>query len=105
MTCDPAGTVLPVYEYDHGEGCSVTGGYVYRGSAIPALQGRYLLSDYCTGWVRSLGFDGNTVTDIVDHQSVFGTLPGVVSFGEDAAGEVYIVSLAGTIWRIVQPSP
>jgi glucose/arabinose dehydrogenase len=101
--CDSSGTVLPAYEYTHGEGCSITGGYVYRGTAVSALTGRYLFADYCTGWVRSLGYEGGMVTDVVDHAPVFGSLPGVVSFGEDAAGEVYVVSLAGSIYRIVDP--
>ena len=53
-TCDTTGLALPVVEYDHGQGCSVTGGYVYRGTAIPALQGQYFYADYCSGFVRSL---------------------------------------------------
>lgn len=101
--CDPTGTVAPTYEYGHSEGCSVTGGYVYRGSAVPSLVGRYLLADYCGGWVRSLGHNAGVVTDVVDHSVAFGTLSGVVSFGEDAAGEIYVVSLAGSIYRVVAP--
>jgi len=53
-SCDTTGLALPVVEYDHGQGCSVTGGYVYRGTAIPALQGQYFYADYCSGFVRSL---------------------------------------------------
>jgi glucose/arabinose dehydrogenase len=99
--CDPSGTVLPVHEYEHGVGCSVTGGYVYRGSALPALTGRYLFADYCQGWVRSFAFDGSAVTDVLDHSDALGPLESIVSFGEDAAGELYIVSMAGTVYRLV----
>ena len=60
--CDPTGFTLPVLEYAHGEGCSITGGYVYRGAAIPALQGHYFYADYCQGWVRSFRLqDGQAV--------------------------------------------
>ena len=55
--CDAKGLELPVYEYGHDAGCSVTGGYVYRGQAIPALAGTYLFSDYCTGTVWALKRD------------------------------------------------
>ena len=60
--CQQAGLTLPVAEYDHGNGCSVTGGYVYRGSRIPALVGHYVFADYCEGWVRSFRYDGQTAT-------------------------------------------
>ena len=61
--CDQTGLTLPVLEYDHGEGCSITGGYVYRGSAIPALQGHYFYGDFCQGWVRSFRYGDGAVTD------------------------------------------
>ncbi len=102
-TCDATGTVPPVHEYTHADGCSVTGGYVYRGSVVPAFEGRYLFADYCSGWIRSLGFEGGEVTDVVDHEPAFGTISSVASFGEDAAGELYVVSLGGTVYRIVAP--
>ena len=51
--CSHEGLVMPVLEYDHSQGCSIIGGMVYRGSAVPALNGRYLYSDYCEGWLRS----------------------------------------------------
>ena len=51
--CSVAGLTLPVLEYGHGEGCSVTGGLVYRGSAIPRLAGHYFYGDFCSGWIRS----------------------------------------------------
>jgi hypothetical protein len=98
--CDTTGLVLPVVEYDHGQGCSVTGGYVYRGTAIPALQGQYFYADYCSGFVRSLRYAGGVVTD----QAEWPTLrPGgaVPSFGEDATGELYVLSADGRVLKIV----
>ncbi len=98
--CDLPGAVPPVYEYPHPDGCSVTGGYVYRGTALPSLAGRYLFGDYCGGWIRSLGWDGSALTDVLDHPEL-GTVAQLVSFGEDADEELYVVSLGGTLWRIV----
>jgi glucose/arabinose dehydrogenase len=88
----------PVYEYQHGaDGCSVTGGFVYRGHAIPALQGAYVYGDYCAAGVRALVVHGDQVTD----RAVLSDEPEqVVSFGTDADGELYVVSLGGTIYRI-----
>ena len=99
-TCDQTGLALPVLEYPHSEGCSVTGGYVYRGSAVPTLQGRYLYADYCQGWVRSFQYQGGQATDVRDHTGGFGTLSPISSFGEDADGEIYVVTLGGSVYRI-----
>lgn len=98
--CNRAGLTLPVVDYDHGQGCSVTGGYVYRGAAIPDLQGVYLYGDYCQGFVRSFRFAGGQATDQRDWQAL---RPGgnVTSFGEDAAGEVYVLTAQGGVYRIV----
>jgi len=103
--CSMTGLTLPVYDYPHTEGCSITGGYVYRGSASPSLEGRYFFSDYCAGWIRSFGVAGSgvaTAIDVQDHTVDVGTLSSVSSFGEDAAGELYVVSLDGSVWRIVE---
>ena len=98
--CDTSGLVLPVLEYDHSEGCSVTGGYVYRGSAIPELAGHYFYADFCEGWVRSFRFAGGEVTAERDWPEL---APGgqVPSFGEDASGELYVLDAGGTVYRIV----
>jgi len=101
--CDRTGLTLPVLEYSHQEGCSITGGYVYRGSAIPDLQGHYFYADFCQGWVRSLRYAGGVVTD----QASWPTLiPGgpILSFGEDSAGELYILQAGGGVFKIV-PEP
>ena len=100
-SCDQAGLSLPVLEYPHSEGCSVTGGYVYRGGKIPPLQGRYFYGDYCNGWIRSFRVEGGTAVDPLDHSAELGTLSQVTSFGEDALGELYVVTLGGRVFRVV----
>ena len=98
--CDPAQFTLPLVEYPHAQGCSVTGGFVYRGAAIPALQGHYFYADYCQGWVRSFRLqDGQAV----EPQQWPTLAPGgaVPSFGQDAAGELYVLSTEGRVFRIV----
>lgn len=102
--CDSAGTVLPAYEYTHDDGCSVTGGYVYRGSAYPDFAGRYFFADYCSGWIRSFYADDGRAVDVYDHTDDFGTVASIASFGEDASGELYVVSMSGTIYRITDPA-
>ena len=102
-SCDQTGLTLPVFEYSHQEGCSVTGGYVYRGSAIPELQGHYFYGDFCQGWVRSLRYAAGAVTDQTQWPSL---TPGgsVLSFGEDAAGELYVLDQGGRVSKVV-PDP
>lgn len=89
--------VLPFAEYNHGVGCSVTGGYVYRGEAIPQLEVAYLFGDYCSGrvWVsyRDSNMQWNTNEFL---QTGFQ----ISSFGEDEAGELYIIDYGGTLYRI-----
>ncbi len=91
------GAIPPIFEYPHDGRCSVTGGYVYRGEAIPDLRGSYVFGDFCDGVVRALTAEGDTVT--VD-RSLEVTVPALVSFGEDADGELYALSLEGTVYRI-----
>ncbi|HSM04658.1 MAG TPA: PQQ-dependent sugar dehydrogenase [Longimicrobiales bacterium] len=98
--CDRAGLTLPIHEYVNGSGgtCSVTGGFVYRGSAIPELQGRYLFADFCAGWVRALAHDDGEVTD---ETTLLTGLNRITSFGEDGDGELYVMEIAGRVWRMV----
>jgi glucose/arabinose dehydrogenase len=98
--CNPTDLALPAFEYDLSDGrCAITGGHVYRGASIPALEGVYFYSDFCAGWLRSFRLVGGQTTDLRDWN--VGNIGSVVSFGEDAAGEVYIVSFNGTVYRIV----
>ncbi len=99
--CNSAGLTLPALDYDHGGGaCSVTGGYVYRGAAVPAIQGIYFYADYCAGWVRSFRFANGQATEPADWPAL---APGgnITSFGEDASGELYILTSQGGVYRIV----
>jgi glucose/arabinose dehydrogenase len=97
-SCDQQGLVIPVLEYNHSDGCSVTGGYVYRGTQVPDARGLYFYADYCNGWVRSFRYAGGQATDAREWD--FGDLGNVSSFGEDAEGELYVVSHDGRIWKL-----
>ena len=99
--CDQSGLTLPVLEYDHSVGCAVISGYVYRGAAIPSLQGTYFYSDYCTGWVRSFRIVGGVASEETDWPTLQPGGP-VTSYGEDAAGELYLVTQKGGVFKIVQ---
>jgi hypothetical protein len=76
-----------------GGSCSVTGGFVYRGSAVPALRGRYVFGDYCSGLIWSMPASGG------DARRESARIPSLSSFGEDARGELYATSLEGTVYR------
>jgi glucose/arabinose dehydrogenase len=103
VACDQTGLTLPVFEYGHDQGCSIIGGYVYRGSAIPDLQGLYFYADLCQGWVRSLRYNAGTAIEVTDWPTL---RPGgaVFSFGEDAAGEMYVLGSSGSVFKMV-PDP
>lgn len=87
----------PVAEYDHGRGCSVTGGYVYRGARIPALAGAYLFGDFCSGTIWALRENGARPAIM---EPVIASGLSIVSFGQGHDGEVYVVDFAGTLHRL-----
>jgi glucose/arabinose dehydrogenase len=93
----PGNRVGPVAEYDHGSGCSVTGGYVYRGSSVREAVGRYFYGDYCSGTVWSLRIEGGRATDV--RREPF-SVASLSSFGETAAGELLLVSHTGVIYQL-----
>jgi hypothetical protein len=95
----PGELVFPIHEYDHGEGCSVTGGYVYRGNRIRSAQGRYFFGDYCSGNVWSLRVRDGEATDVRRHGF---RVDGLTSFGEGADGQLFLVSHGGRIYRLAQ---
>jgi glucose/arabinose dehydrogenase len=100
-TCARTGLTLPVLDYGHTNGaCSITGGYVYRGSAIPGILGHYFYSDYCAGFLRSFRYSNAAAVDAKDWGL---TMSSVTSFGLDAAGELYVVT-GSEIFKIVQVS-
>lgn len=92
----PGRLVQPVAQYGHGEGCSVTGGYVYRGKAVPRLAGRYVFGDYCSGTIWSMPATGGAIR--VEPVRV----PSLTSFGESPSGELYAVSGGGTVFRFAR---
>ncbi|HUH05380.1 MAG TPA: PQQ-dependent sugar dehydrogenase [Kofleriaceae bacterium] len=104
--CKREGLILPAVEYSHKEGCSVTGGEVYRGKAIPALDGAYFYADFCKPFIiRSFRWSAkNGARDHWDWTKALNaraTVTDISSFGVDAAGELYVISLAGDIFKLV----
>ena len=102
--CVQGGLTLPVFEYDHGDnganGCSITGGYVYRGSAIAELAGHYFYSDYCKGFLKSFLYSGGTVSARSDW--VKPDIGNVLSFGREGNGELLLIAGSGKVYRIVR---
>ena len=98
--CDGTGLELPVIEYSSQQGCTVIGGYVYRGTRLPSLSGTYLYGDFCRGTVWGLRHDGHTVTE---HRVLGKVDTQITSFGEDQDGNVYILSRDSGIYQLVQP--
>jgi glucose/arabinose dehydrogenase len=94
----PAGAefVPPLWEYDHGQGCSVTGGVVYNGKSLPGWKGVYIFADYCSGLVWGL----LNTPDGIQHSLLHQSGAAVSSFGEDADGEVYLLDLYGKVYRL-----
>jgi glucose/arabinose dehydrogenase len=97
--CDSTGLTLPVTEYNHSLGCSITGGYVYRGTRYPELAGVYFFGDFCSGRIWGLKQSSSTgwrTASLIESDVAIG------SFGQDAAGELYVLGYRdGTIYRLV----
>ena len=89
--------VRPVLVYSHNQGCSITGGYVYRASSVPAARGRYFYGDYCAGTILSfrVGSHGRASPAVSS-----GQVPDLSSFGVDGSGELYATSLGGTLYKL-----
>ncbi len=99
--CNPAGLIPPLAEYTHGEGCSITGGFVYRGTEMPDLAGTYLYGDFCTGtlWGLDSGTDGTLPSRVLVDSSL-----SISSFAEGNDGELFVLDYtAGTLHRLVSP--
>src|SRR5438105_214924 len=100
-TCSTAGKTLPIAAYGHGSGgsigCAVTGGYIYRGTLQPALQGQYILGDYCTGRIWTMYQDENVADLVLQGQFAVN----ISSFGEGENGEIYLTDLGGTLYRVM----
>jgi glucose/arabinose dehydrogenase len=100
--CNQSGLVIPVLDYRHSDGCSVTGGFVYRGTDLPELDGHYLYGDYCKGWVRSFKLANDGGASAETEWMPAGTFNGLTSFGVDSAGELYVATQAGTVYKLVR---
>jgi len=100
-SCTQTGLTLPVIDYTHTNGaCSITGGYVYRGSAIPGIRGHYFYSDYCAGFLHSFRYENGVAVDQKDWALSLGN---VTSFGVDFAGELYVLS-GSSVLKVAQGS-
>lgn len=97
--CNQSGLTLPTVEYDHSQGCSVTGGYVYRADDIASLQGYYIYGDYCSGNIWALAYNGSVVTE---NKLLVDSGLSITSFGEDLAGNLYILSRQGGIYTLAE---
>jgi hypothetical protein len=98
-TCQPSNPFNLAYEYSHSDGCSITGGFLYLGTAIPWLRYSYLFSDYCGGWLRSLS--GNYADGFAATAWPIPSIGNVLSFGKDSHGELYMLSANGSVYKIV----
>lgn len=98
--CSTPGLTEPVYDFDHSEGCAIIGGYVYRGTSIPALVGSYLFSDLCGGWLRSL-LVANGVVTVKEAPGLNVGTP--LSFGQDGFGEIYVLNAQNQVLKIIAP--
>lgn len=103
--CDTNGRTIPVLQVEHDQGCSITGGRVYRGAAIPEFNGHYFFGDWCKSFVRSFRLDGEpvsaSVVDQLDHGDSLAAVGQVTSFGTDGDGELLTVNWTGELHRIV----
>jgi hypothetical protein len=96
---NPHGTLVsPIVVYSHSQGCSITGGYVYRGKALPDARGRYFYGDYCSGTIWSLRSSRGKLASGPRRESF--TVGNLSSFGEDAGGELYATSTDGTVYKL-----
>ena len=111
VPCDSSGMTRPIHVYSHGGGhCSVTGGYVYRGSAIPDMWGKYFYADYCSDQIWTLCIVNGASTEVTNRTADLApggglVLDDITSFGEDAFGELYITDRDGEIWKILPDLP
>lgn len=90
--CSSAGTTLPIYEYGHGQGCSITGGYVYRDDEVTQLIGHYVYADFCTGVIRSFRYAPGVGVDSPKTWNELGSVGQVYSFGVDASDRLYVLA-------------
>jgi glucose/arabinose dehydrogenase len=102
--CPRDGITFPLVEYTHSDGCSVTGGVVYRGCRMPGYAGTYFYGDFCSGFVSSFRLENGRAVDQRDWTSQLGRRSNLSSFGVDAEGEIYILELSGAVHKIIPAS-
>jgi len=100
QTCNQTGLEPPIFEYSHDEGCSITGGHVYRGKRTPELAGAYIYADFCSGRIWGLRYSGASVTE---QALLIDTALLIPAIGIDEKGELYILAFDGNIYRFVAP--
>jgi glucose/arabinose dehydrogenase len=101
-SCNSGGLTLPVLDYPHASGaCSVTGGYVYRGDAIPSLRGTYFYGDFCAGFVRSFRYQNGQPTEQTEWPLLSPPGGSITSFGEDFSGELYLMTQGGGLFKFI----
>jgi hypothetical protein len=98
--CNRSNLTLPIYQYTHAEGNSITGGIVYRGAQLTEIRGHYFFADYGARWVRSFRYNNGQLSDIKEWD--LGSLGNVTSFGEDGSGEMYLTASNGTVSKFVK---
>ena len=102
VPCNAPSLVMPILEYSHAEGCSITGGFVYRGTAVPALAGRYVYADYCAGFIRSAAVVPGSRPSV---RTLAAAGSKISTFGEDESGELYVADQgSGTLSRLAAAS-
>jgi hypothetical protein len=94
--CSKEGLVMPVLEYGHDQGCSITGGFVYRGQALPELRGWFVYGDFCSKKVWAVNTRGPG-----DPVQLTTSGAGITAFGEDASGELYLLGFTGQQYKLV----
>lgn len=101
--CDQTGFVPPTYVYSHDTGgCSITGGYVYRGQAIPEIIGQYFFADLCLSSVWSFAYADGKAGDVINWTDQLGNIGSITSFGTDSAGELYLTTTEGDLRQVVR---
>ena len=101
---------MPILEYSHASGCSITGGYRYRGALNPRLYGTYFYADFCTAKLSTFtGVSGGAAQNVVDRTAELSPGGGLsidapAAFAEDARGEIYIIDYDGEVYQIVPAS-
>jgi hypothetical protein len=97
-SCSSSSLELPIAEYNRSQGCSIIGGYVYQGTKIKSLVDTYIYGDFCSGKIWGIRYDGQAITE---HALLLDTNLTITSFGQDSNGEVYILTRAQGVYKLM----